>query len=157
MANSSILRDRFKVLCFCCLLLAILSLQGCAYYTKPVYSGRVIDAEDGTPLAGVQIEVEYWVKHQTLVEKNTKKIHTYQTITNYDGYFEIPSYKTIKSPFSWDGFVLFSFRKIGYVYIGSMNLAECLSTGCEKKNFKYLHDNSKIYFVSSHLIELPKI
>lgn len=159
MANSSVLRDKFKILGLCCLLLTILFLQGCVYYSKPIYSGRVIDAKDGTPLAGVQVEVEYWVKHQTLVEQNTKVIHEFFTTTNSDGYFEIPSYITLKSPFSWGGFVIFSFTKFGYVYMPRTDFSECLSTGCEKKIFKSLHDNSKEFFasVSSNLIEIPKI
>lgn len=157
MANSSVLSHHFKVLGICCLTLITILLQGCMYYSKPSYNGWLIDAEDGTPLAGVQVRVEYYVSHQTFVEQNTKTLFWFVTTTDINGYFEIPPYRTLKSPFSWNGFVVFSFRKKGYIEILPMKLADCLSIGCEEKVFQYPEDTSKVYIVSSHLIKLSRI
>lgn len=156
MANTGVLRGFFKVLGGLSLLLMIISLQGCVY-SKPAYSGRVVDAEDGTPLKGVRVDAEYWLGHQTIVEQNTREISRYQISTDNNGYFEIPAYTTLISPFSWDEVVVFSFDKRGYADIMRMDITKCLSTGCDEKVFDYLYDNSKKIIISSHLIKLPKL
>lgn len=150
------LKCSFKVLGGLSLLLLCISLQGCVY-SKPAYSGRVVDAADGTPLKGVRVEAEYWLGHQTIVEQNTRSIRWFQVFTDNNGYFEIPAYTTLISPFSWDEFVLFSFKKNGYARIILLDIADCLSAGCEKKIYDYVDDNSKKIIISSRLVELSRL
>ncbi|HBT83798.1 MAG: hypothetical protein A2091_06800 [Desulfuromonadales bacterium GWD2_61_12] len=157
MANQSVLKIPSRVVGVFAVLCSIMFLHGCIIYSKPAYSGRVVDIEDGKPIKNVEITVEYWVGHQTFVEQNTKKITMFTTKTDENGYFFIRDIITLKDPFSWDDAVVFSVEKKGYTYINMLDIADCLSEGCQEKTYDYLHDNNKKIIVSSHLIKLSKL
>lgn len=157
MANQSVLRKCPRFAGVLAVLCSTIFLHGCIIYSKPAYSGRVVDVEDGKPIKNVDITVEYWVGHQTLIEQNTKKITMFTTTTDSNGYFAIRDIITLKDPFSWDEVVVFSVEKEGYTYITKLNIADCLSVGCQEKTFDYLHDRNKKIIISSHMIKLSKL
>ena len=157
MTNQGVLKKLFRTVGVLAVLCSTIFLQGCIIYSKPAYSGRVVDIEDGKPIKNVDITVGYWIGHQTVVEQNTKEIAMFTTKTDGDGYFAIPRIVTLKGPFSWDEVVVFSVEKKGYTYINMLNIADCLSFGCQEKTYSYLHDNNKKIIISSHLIKLSKL
>ena len=156
MTNQGVLKKLFRTTGVLAVLCSTIFLQGCIIYSKPAYSGRVVDIEDGKPIKNVEITAKYWIGHQTFVEQNTKKISMFTTKTDGDGYFTIRRVITLKGPFSWDEFVVFSVEKKGYTDINMLDIADCLSVGCQEKTFDYASANDKKIIISSHLIKLSK-
>lgn len=157
MANQSILKKFPRIAGVLAVLCSTMFLHGCIIYSKPAYSGRVVDAADGKPIKKVEITAKYWIGHQTFVEQNTKRIRMFTTKTDANGYFAIPRVIMLKGPFSWDDAVVFSVEKKGYTDIIMLDIADCLSVGCQEKTFDYLYDRNKKIIISSHLIKLSKL
>jgi len=137
--------------------LICLCFYGCQSYSKPAYSGRVIDFETGEPLPNTIIDVKYWKGSYGLIEQHSKVISWCKIKTDKNGYFKIPPISTSISALSWDSGVTFSVQKHGYTELIMFNLGDCLAGRCEEQTFDYPHDKTKKISISSHLIRLSKI
>ncbi|WP_157671750.1 hypothetical protein [Desulfuromonas soudanensis] len=156
MANSSILTRKIRATFKVALILFLLFVQGCSWYSKPAYRGRVVDAETGQPLSQVHIVIRYDISVNKLIEQGSKQITTFYIITGKDGSFSVPPVRSFIGPLSSDFAVFFSFDKSGYANF-SANIADCMSTGCDEIVIPYIFEKSKKIFVSSNLIRLPKL
>lgn len=157
MTNQNVLTKCFRAAGVFAVLCSTMFLHGCIIYSKPAYSGRVVDAADGKPIINVEVTVEYWVGHQTFVEQNTKQIGSFSTKTDSNGLFTVNRVITLKDPFAWDDSVVFSVNKKGYTFINRLDIADCMSEGCQEKAYDYLHDKDKKIIISKNLIKLSKL
>jgi len=139
------------------LLSMFLFLHGCQSYSKPVYSGRIIDLETGDPLPNTIVDIKYWKGSYGLIEQHSKVISWYKIKTDENGYFQAPSISTPISIISWDSGVTFSIYKKGYTELNMFNLGDCLSHGCKEEIYNYSKDKTKKIIISSHKIELSKL
>lgn len=156
MANSSILTRQLRATFKAALILFLLLVQGCSWYSKPAYSGRVVDAETGQPLSQVHIVISYNISVQRLVEQGTKPVTTFDIITGKDGSFSVPPVRSFIGPLSQDFAVVFTVEKSGYANFHA-NIADCMSTGCDGIVIPYIFEKSKNIFITSNLIRLPKL
>jgi hypothetical protein len=156
MANSGILTRQLRATFKAALILFLLLVQGCSWYSKPAYSGRVVDAETGQPLSRVYIQIIYHIGVYRLVEQGTKRVTEFSIITDKDGKFSVPAVRSIIGPLSWDEGVSFAVKRSGYAYLFA-DISVCMSIGCNEKAIPTLYGDSKIIYVSSNLIRLPKI
>ncbi|MFO7982138.1 MAG: carboxypeptidase-like regulatory domain-containing protein, partial [Desulfuromonadales bacterium] len=137
-------------------LLCLFLMCGCSWYSKPAYWGRVVDAETGEPIKGVHVTIIYQINVQRLVEQGTKHVTEFYLVTGQDGRFETPTVRSILGPLSWDKDVVFSIDKEGYAYF-SADISDCMSSGCEEKDFYFHGDVNKKFTIGEHLIKLPKL
>jgi hypothetical protein len=131
-------------------------VQGCSWYSKPAYSGRVVDAETGQPLSQVHVVIIYDVGVYRLVEQGTKQVTEFSVITGKDGKFSVPAVRSIIGLLSWDEGVSFTVTRSGYAYLFG-DISVCMSIGCNEKAIPTPYGDKKIIYVSSNLIRLPKI
>lgn len=139
------------------LLLIIFSLNGCMIYSKPSFSGRVVDASSGEPIYNANVTITYSVSVQKLVEQGEKEITSFYLTTDKNGYFEAPSVFSIIFQPSWDPSVYFVVNKEGYVGFLSIDISNCMSVGCDGITLDYRNDKTKTIYIYSNLIKLPKI
>jgi hypothetical protein len=91
-----------------------LSEAGWIIYHKPVFQGKVIDAETKEPLEGAVAVVTYNKKIMGFGHGGTVILDVRETLTNKDGIFHIPSYTTIMSPLARESRASFVIFKPGY-------------------------------------------
>ena len=93
------------------------------FYSKPEFRGRVIDAETKQPIQGTVVVVLY--------EKgefggpgggNTLPMDAKETLTDKNGDFYFPSYKTLIGPLSREDDVSFIIFKPGYMSVEGMGI-----------------------------------
>jgi len=153
----SVLNSARKTAGLLFLILIHLCLQGCQSYSKPAYSGRVVDAEDGSPIPYATVEVEYWIGKQGLIEQKSKSIYWSRVKTDNGGYFEFPAFNTLIGAFSWERSVTFTVLKDGYTEIVMLDMADCLSNGCDERIFKYSNNERVKVIILSHRIKPTKL
>jgi hypothetical protein len=156
MANSGILTRQFRATFKVALILFFVLVQGCSWYSKPAYSGRVVDAETGQPLSQVHIVIRYGIGVYRLVEQGSKQVTEFSVITGKDGKFSVPAVRSIISILAWDEGVSFTVTRSGYAYLFG-DISVCMSIGCNEKAIPTAYGDSKTIYVSSNLIQLPKI
>ncbi len=100
------------------------------YYSKPEFRGRVIDAETKQPIEGAVVVVVYnkW-EFGGPGGGNTVPFDAKETLTNQDGDFNFPSYKTMIGPLSRVSDVSFIIYKPRYM---SVNRIEGINIPDEK-------------------------
>ena len=157
MANPIVLktlRGKTRLLLF---VIIFFCINGCQSYSKPAYSGRIIDLETGAPIPNALVEVAYWKGSYGLIEQHSKKISWNKVKTNGDGFFEIPPLSTFIGVLSWDVGVTFSVQKDNYTELTMEYIGNCLSNGCSEQIFDYPGDKTKKIIISSHMIGLTKL
>jgi hypothetical protein len=83
-------------------------------YHKPAFCGYVFDADTNAPIANAGILADYIKVYYAFPSSGTITLKVHVTTTDKNGYFEIPSYTTLISPFSGSRNVLFIIYKPGY-------------------------------------------
>jgi len=134
-----------------------LFLHGCQSYSKPAYSGQVVDAKDGSPIPNALIEVGYWIGGFGLIEQNSHKMAVRQARTDDEGNFYIPPFSTYIGILSWEKSVSFSILKSGYTNINMLSIDDCLSIGCDEKIYTHSKFDNLSIIISSHKIKLSKL
>ena len=124
-------------------------------YYKPAYSGRVVDLETGEPIVGAMVDVEYWIGGYGLVEQYSEKIGMRRAMTDKNGYFELSKFFSLVGIFNFNKHAIFNIRKENYTFLNSIEIGECLSSGCEERVFESKDKKRKIS-MSSNLIKLRK-
>ena len=78
------------------ILLSILSLiSGCSYYSKGPWRGRVIDADTKKPIEGAAVVAVWQVGHPSIPEYRVEPYEAKETLTDKNGYYEIPKFSRI--------------------------------------------------------------
>jgi hypothetical protein len=116
-----------KSVIFIILMIVILfaySTTACAwiYYGKPEFRGKVIDAQTKTPIEGAVVVVIY-MKHEFISGPgggSTVPMNAKETLTDKNGEFYFPSYRTMSSPLTLEDRSEFIFFKPGYKSIESL-------------------------------------
>ncbi len=104
------------------LLIGILE-SGWLLYTKPVFKGKVIDAETKQPIEGAVVVVAYYKEVFRLMPgPGNQLIDVKETLTDKEGLFTIPSYATFIDPFSVSDNSDFIIFKPGYGKFFPLNL-----------------------------------
>ena len=93
------------------------------YYSKPEFRGKVIDAQTKTPIEGAVVVVIY-MKHEFISGPgggSTVPMNAKETLTDKNGEFYFPSYRTMSSPLTLEDRSEFIFFKPGYKAIDDLN------------------------------------
>ena len=93
------------------------------YYSKPEFRGKVIDAETKQPIEGTVVVVLYekW-EFGGPGGGNTLPMDAKETLTDKNGEFYFPSYRTLIGPLSREGDVSFIIYKPGYMSVDGMGI-----------------------------------
>ena len=93
------------------------------YYSKPEFRGRVIDAETKQPVEGAVVVVLYekW-EFGGPGGGNTLPMDAKETLTDKNGEFYFPSYRTLIGPLSRENDVSFIIYKPGYMSVDGMGI-----------------------------------
>jgi hypothetical protein len=93
------------------------------YYSKPEFRGRVIDAETKQPIEGTVVVVLYekW-EFGGPGGGNTLPMDAKETLTDKNGEFNFPSYRTLIGPLSRENDVSFIIYKPGYMSLDGMGI-----------------------------------
>ena len=93
------------------------------YYSKPEFRGKVIDAQTKTPIEGAVVVVIY-MKHEFISGPgggSTVPMNAKETLTDKNGDFYFPAYRTMSSPLTLEDRAEFIFFKPGYKAIDDLN------------------------------------
>jgi hypothetical protein len=101
------------------------STSACAwiYYSKPEFRGKVIDAQTKTPIEGAVVVVIY-MKHEFISGPgggSTVPMNAKETLSDKNGEFYFPSYRTMSNPLTLEDRSEFIFFKPGYKAIDDLN------------------------------------
>ena len=93
------------------------------YVSKPAYQGKVVDLDTGAPIEGAAVVAIYHKDSFGLGTGDiTSVIHVKETLTDQDGQFYLPPYRTLVAPYSWESATYFTIYKPGYTSIYEMDL-----------------------------------
>jgi hypothetical protein len=104
------------IVAFACICFATSCAAGWLIFSKPAYSGRIIDAETKEPIEGAVV-VAIYQKHPIIggpAGSSASIIHIKEALTDKNGEFSIPSYATPMSPNSYSLEPDFIIYKPGY-------------------------------------------
>lgn len=90
------------------------SLASWLIYHKPLFKGRVIDANTKEPIAGAVVVATYYKATMGVPHRYSSIINVRETLTDTNGEFSIPSYTTMIQPLSVSFYVDFIIYKPGY-------------------------------------------
>lgn len=84
---------------FMCLMALLIPLQGCAQltYSAKAIQGRIVDADTGQPLEGVNI-VAQWKIDRASVGDAKALLHVTETVTDANGNYSFPAWGPINLP-----------------------------------------------------------
>jgi hypothetical protein len=109
-------RYLLTIIISCILIIALSQIsQAIGFYSKPEFRGRVIDAETKQPIAGTVVVVLYkkW-EFGGPGGGNTVTMDAKETLTDKNGEFYFPSYRTMIGPLSRERVAEFIIFKPGY-------------------------------------------
>lgn len=114
------MKNRILIALMSIMLIPVFTSQAFAWliYSKPEFRGRVIDAESKQPIEGAVVVVLYekW-EFGGPGGGNTLPMDAKETLTDKNGEFYFPAYKTIMGPLSKVSEVSFIIFKPGYMSV----------------------------------------
>jgi hypothetical protein len=149
------------------------SEAGWLVYYKPVFSGKVIDAETKEPIEGAVAVAVYSKSTMGLGAGSlSSTINVREALTDKNGIFTIPSYITMIQPFSWESTVSFIIFKSGYgsfpnmrkypprgMSLPNQEIYFSERIGAEKSFYDSFAPDWKLEFrkLKTGIVELPKV
>ena len=136
-------------------LVIMLVLTSCSsmMYHKPEFRGKIIDAESKEPIEGVVVAVYY---RKSTIGGIEPIIHFAETLTDSNGEFGIPLFKTIIHPLAHESRAYFIIYKPGYVFLSDFDPEILFSTEKSGKNAT-IKSNTEIAHLKYGVAELKRI
>ena len=137
------------------------SEAGWLIYHEPKFTGKILDIDTKQPIEGVVVVIVYKKENMGLGGGNISSvINVQETLTDKDGNFHFPSYRTLIQPFSWQIPSFFVIFKPGYASLGLV-LKEYFKDGEPKEHEGSWPDQElrkfKYRVRYPNIVELPKL
>lgn len=133
---------------------------GWLIYHKPSFQGQILDGKTKLPLEGTVVVALYNKRSMGLGAGTLSSVNAiFETVTDKEGKFHIPSYTALIQPFSWSTDVTFTIYKPGYISISDMNLENFFGGQgiATEKHLPWLHDKDLVFsFRPKGIVEMPK-
>jgi hypothetical protein len=127
-------------------------------FSKPAYEGQIVDIDTKEPIEGAVVVAIYNTEVLGIGDNISHVVNVKEAETDKDGMFHIPSYTTMIIPNSWEEQTTFIVYKPGYVSVNELDLEDCFTGECEKRNMKWFAGRSDVvYVLSSRRVELSKL